>query len=131
MKPSAIIFTIITFFFLIVTPIYWFMSNDPTGTTALTLTFGLGAMISFYFLLLARRMPSLPEDDDDGEIYQRAGEYGFFSPHSWWPLGCAAAASVVFIGLATAWFIVIIGVALAALAVIGMVFEYYRGEHAH
>lgn len=131
MRTSAVIFAIIAFFFFIVTPIYWFASYDPTGTTALVLTFGLGAMITFYFYLLSRRMPNRPEDRLDGEIAEMAGEYGFFSPHSWWPLACAGAAAVVFIGLATAWFIVIIGIALAALAVVGMVFEYYRGDFAH
>ena len=131
MRVSAITFALIGFFFLVATPIYWYLSRDPTGTTAMTLVFGLGAMISFYFFLLARRMPDPPQDRMDGEIEEMAGEYGFFSPHSWWPLAGALAASVVFIGLATAWFIVIIGLALSGLAAIGMVFQYYRGEHAH
>ncbi|NDL57284.1 cytochrome c oxidase subunit 4 [Phytoactinopolyspora mesophila] len=131
MKIEALIFVIVAIFLAVVTPIYWLLSNDPTGTTALTLTFGLGAMIAFYFMLLARRMGPRPEDRHDGEIEELAGEYGFFSPHSWWPLMGGAAATVVFVGLVFAWFIFIIGAALAAIAVIGWVFEYYRGEHAH
>jgi hypothetical protein len=130
-KVEGMIFVIFAVFFAIVTPIYWAVSKDPTGTTALTLTFGLGAMIAFYFSMLARRLGPRPEDRQDGEIEELAGEYGFYSPHSWWPLACAASAAVVFTGLIFEMFIVVIGVALAAIAVIGMVFEYYRGEHAH
>ncbi|SDU65527.1 cytochrome c oxidase subunit 4 [Jiangella alkaliphila] len=130
MKIEGVIFAIVAVFCAVVTPVYWFMSEDPTGTTALVLTFGLGAMIAFYFLLLSRRMPPRPEDRD-GEVEEMAGEYGFYSPHSWWPLAAAGAVSVVFIGLVFAWFIFIIGVALAAMATVGWVFEYYRGEYAH
>ncbi|RIQ34131.1 cytochrome c oxidase subunit 4 [Jiangella rhizosphaerae] len=130
MKIEGMIFAIVTVFFAVVTPVYWFMSEDPTGTTALVLTFGLGAMVAFYFLLLSRRIAPRPEDRD-GEVEELAGEYGFYSPHSWWPLAAAGAVSMVFIGLVFAWFIFIIGVALAAMAAVGWVFEYYRGEYAH
>ncbi|HEY9412662.1 MAG TPA: cytochrome c oxidase subunit 4 [Jiangellaceae bacterium] len=131
MKVESLVFIVLAVFFAIVTPIYWIMSKDPTGTTALVLTFGLGAMIAFYFSLLSRRLGPRPEDREDGEIEELAGEYGFYSPHSWWPLACASSAAVVFLGLVFAWFIVIIGIALAAISVIGMVFEYYRGDFAH
>ncbi|AYY13678.1 cytochrome c oxidase subunit 4 [Actinobacteria bacterium YIM 96077] len=131
MRIESLIFAVTAVFLAVVTPIYWFMSNDPTGTTALTLSFGLGAMIAFYFMLLNRRIGARPEDREDGEVEELAGEYGFFSPHSWWPLMGGASAMVVFVGLVYAWFILIIGLALVAITVIGWVFEYYRGEHAH
>jgi hypothetical protein len=130
-KVEAAIFVILTLFFAVVTPIYWFMSGDPTGTTALVLTFGLGALIAFYLWITARKVHPRPEDKRDGEIAEFAGEYGFFSPHSWWPLACAGAASICFVGLVFGWWLFIIGVGAAAVAVNGMVFEYYRGEHAH
>ena len=31
----------------------------------------------------------------------------------------------------TAWWLAIIGAALGAVATCGLVYEYYRGEHAH
>ena len=49
MKVEAWIFGALTIFFLIVTPVYWFMTADPkgvpeiTGTVALILTFFLAA----------------------------------------------------------------------------------------
>ncbi|WP_298322812.1 cytochrome c oxidase subunit 4 [Haloactinopolyspora sp.] len=131
MRIEAAIFVLVTIFFAIVTPVYWFMSEDPTGTTALTLTFGLGAMIAFYFTLVSRRIQPRPEDRPDGEVEELAGEYGFFSPHSWWPLAAASAIGVMFLGLVFAWFIFIIGLCLIAISAVGWVYEYYRGEFAH
>jgi hypothetical protein len=130
-KVEGLVFSVMTVFFLTTTPIYWFMSEDPTGTTALTLTFGLSALVSFYLLYTSRKVHPRPEDRKDGEIEEMAGEYGFYSPHSWWPLACAGSAAIVFLGLVFAWWLFIIGVALGTAAVLGMVFEYYRGEFAH
>ena len=45
---------------------------------------------------------------------------------------CAGALAVIVYGTAIgAWWLLIIGVGLGALALSGWVFEYYRGEHAH
>lgn len=131
MRVEAGLFIILAAFFGLATPLYWYMSADPTGTTALALTFGLGALVSFYLLVTSRRVYPRPEDKHDGEIEELAGEYGFFSPHSWWPLACASSAAVAFTGLVFGWWLFIIGVGMAAVAVNGMIFEYYRGEHAH
>jgi Cytochrome c oxidase subunit IV len=130
-KVEGMVFSVMTVFFVATTPIYWFMSEDPTGTTALALTFGLSALVSFYLLYTSRKVHPRPEDRKDGEIEEMAGEYGFYSPHSWWPLACAGSAAIVFLGLVFAWWLFIIGVALGTAAVLGMVFEYYRGEFAH
>jgi hypothetical protein len=130
-KVEGLVFSVMTVFFLATTPIYWFMSEDPTGTTALTLTFGLSALVSFYLLYTSRKVHPRPEDRKDGEIEEMAGEYGFYSPRSWWPLACAGSAAIVFLGLVFAWWLFIVGVALGTAAVLGMVFEYYRGEFAH
>jgi CHASE2 domain-containing sensor protein len=44
----------------------------------------------------------------------------------------SAALAVIVYGVAmAAWWLVIIGFVLGALALSGWVFEYYRGEHAH
>ena len=42
-----------------------------------------------------------------------------------------ALAVMVFGVAAYAWWLFIIGAVLGALALSGLVFEYYRGEHAH
>jgi len=130
-KSEAYMFIVLTVFFLIVTPIYWVMSEDPTGTTALALSFGLVFLLSFYLLFTANRMEPRPEDRADGEIEDAAGEYGFFSPHSWWPLAAATAGALMFLGIVFGWWLFIIGGVFMVVSVLGMVFEYYRGEYAH
>ena len=98
MKVEAWIFGILVIFFIVVTPIYWFMSNEITGTAALILTFFLALMIAGYFGLVARRIDPRPEDKKDGEIAEGAGELGFFPPKSIWPLFCALTFPLVDLG---------------------------------
>jgi hypothetical protein len=131
-KTEAWIFGITTAFFVVVSPGYWFASGDWTGTSALVMTTLLAAMMTLYLGFHAAKMEPRPEDRRDAEVADGAGELGFFPPYSWWPLWCAAALAVMVYGIAIgAWWLLIIGVGLGALALSGFVFEYYRGEHAH
>jgi hypothetical protein len=89
-------------------------------------------MISLYLGFHAAKMDPRPEDRKDGEIADGAGELGFFPPYSWWPMWCALTLGVIVYATAFgAWWMIIIGVGLGALALSGWIFEYYRGEHAH
>jgi hypothetical protein len=47
------------------------------------------------------------------------------------PLPVAASAALCFHGLAVGWWVFYVGVAMGALSLIGWVYEYYRGAHAH
>lgn len=132
MKVEAWIFAIATAFFLFITPVYWFITYDWTGATALAMTMLLALMITVYLGFHARRMDPRPEDRKEGEIAEGAGELGFFPPYSWWPLWTAVAFSITVYAVAmAAWWLVIIGIVLGLMALVGWVFEYYRGEHAH
>ena len=138
MKAEAWIFASCTVFLVIVTPAYWFITDggdtgpDWTGTSALTMTTLLTGMVTLYLGFHAKKMDPRPEDRKDAEIVEGAGELGFFPPYSWWPLWCGSALAVMVFGIAAyAWWLFIIGAVLGALALSGLVFEYYRGEHAH
>ncbi|WP_134767490.1 cytochrome c oxidase subunit 4 [Nocardioides sp. 1609] len=138
MKAEAWIFGITTIFLVLVTPAYWFVTDgsehggDWTGTSALVMTTLLAAMVTLYLGFHAKKMEPRPEDRKDGEIADGAGELGFFPPYSWWPLWCGLTLGVMVFGVAAgAWWLVIIGGVLGAVALCGLVFEYYRGVHAH
>jgi hypothetical protein len=131
MRAEAWIFGICTAFFALVTPSYWLISGDPTGTSALVMTTLLTLLISFYLGVHAVRMEPRPEDRKDAEIADGAGELGFFPPYSWWPLWCALTLATIVLGVVIGSGLVIIGAVLGAVALSGWVFEYYRGEHAH
>ena len=132
MRAEAWIFGSCSVFFLLVTPAYWLIAGDPTGTAALVMTTLLAMLVAFYLGFHASKMEPRPEDRQDGEIADGAGELGFFPPYSWWPLWCAATLAVIVYGVALgAWWLVIIGFGLGAVALSGWIFEYYRGEHAH
>ena len=125
MKVEGYLFAFVGVFLGVSDIVYWFESHDPTGTTALALGFGLGALVSFYLLFTARRMEPRPEDLDDADISDGAGEIGFFSPYSWAPLWCGIAAATCFLGIVFGWWLFFIGAAFAIFAVGSMVFEYY------
>ena len=132
MKVEAWIFAITTAFFVVVSPAYWLIAGDWTGTSALVMTTLLAAMVTLYLGFHASKMEPRPEDRKDGDIADGAGELGFFPPYTWWPLWCASSLGVIVYAVAIgAWWLVIIGFGLGALALSGWVFEYYRGEHAH
>lgn len=132
MKVEYTIFGILCVFFGIVALIYGFFTkfHEPVGFVALLLASGLGLMISFFLYITGRKIDLRPDDNPDGKISDIEGDYGFFSPHSWWPLFLAASGAIVFLGLAVGWWMVIIGMPLLALSAIGWVFEYFRGEDA-
>ncbi|MCW2803751.1 MAG: hypothetical protein QOF52_2868 [Propionibacteriaceae bacterium] len=131
MKAEAWIFGALTIFLVPVTPIYWLLSKDPTGTAALILTFFLTLMITGYLGLIAHRIDPRPEDKKDGEIAEGAGELGFFPPQSIWPLFCAMTMALIALGPVFGWWLTILGFAIGVVTCTGWIYQYYRGEHAH
>jgi hypothetical protein len=131
MKSEAWIFGVNAVFFTLVAPAYWFLTYDPTGTAALIMTALLTILVTFYLGFHARRMEPRPEDNKEAEVADGAGELGFFPPYSWWPLWCAATVAVMVLGIVFGWWLFIIGAGLGSIALIGWIFEYYVGEHAH
>jgi len=73
----------------------------------------------------------VPEDRLDANIEDGDAEIGFFSPWSWWPFFIGAFAALAFTSLAVGWWLFFIAFPLALVALIGFVFEYSRGQHAH
>ena len=104
---------------------------EPVGVTGLTLGALLGFMIAGYLNITRRKLDGVPPEDDPlGEITDIAGDFGFFSPHSWWPLFLGLAAATCFLGLAVGMWLFIIGAFFAIPALVGWTFEYWRGENA-
>jgi hypothetical protein len=108
--------------------IYWFMSGDVVGTTALALTGGLAFLISFYVLFTAKRVGPLPEDNELALISDIDPDYGFFSPYSWWPFAIGLAVAIFVLGFVFARWMMVFGLFAIMMAIYGLIFEYYRGE---
>ncbi|GAB2579359.1 cytochrome c oxidase subunit 4 [Microlunatus antarcticus] len=131
MRAESWVFVALTVFYAAITPIYWLMSSDPAGTAALTLTFFLSLMIALYLSLISRRIDPRPEDKKSGEIAEGAGELGFFPPQSKWPLFVALTFTLVILGPVFGWWLMILGFGFGAVTLSGLIFEFYRGDHAH
>jgi hypothetical protein len=133
-KVEARLFLGVAFFLWLSAIAYGIWSHETqhhvevVGVVALILSGGLLGIPGGFFWFVSRRIDPRPEDRSDAEIAEAAGEVGFFSPGSYWPVGLAAAATVVGIGLAfaQAW-LVIVGVLLLLFMVGGLLFEYYIG----
>ena len=138
MKIEARIFELLTAFFLIGAVVYTVLTAmsskgvEWAGATAFYFSGGLTLIIGTYFRFVARRVEIRPEDYDEAEIEDGAGELGFFSPHSWWPLLIALSAAITAVGLAL-WlaFLFVAGLVFVLATVAGLVFEYYIGPEKH
>ncbi|OQO89317.1 cytochrome C oxidase subunit IV [Saccharomonospora piscinae] len=139
MKVEARVFDIVAIFGFVVAIIYAVLTGnmtedgvEPIGTVALILSGGLALLVGSYFRFVARRIEPRPEDHEDAEISDGAGDLGFFSPGSYWPVGVAAAAALAGVALAffQVWLIIVSGVALL-IAIGGLVFEYHTGPGHH
>ncbi|WP_132991593.1 cytochrome c oxidase subunit 4 [Gordonia zhaorongruii] len=138
MKVEARIFEILAIFFIVmgviyaVCTFYYRTGVEWTGATCMFFSGGLSLIAGTYFRFVARRVEIRPEDYEEAEVEDGAGELGFFSPGSYWPIMIAAAAALFAIGFASGnfWFsiafvVIIIGV------VAGLVFEYHVGPEKH
>ena len=111
MHVEARLFEFLTAFFFVAAIVYVILSHEPAGSAGLFLTGGLSLIIGTYFRFVSRRLEARPEDNPSAEVSDGAGDVGFFSPGSYWPIGLAGAAGVVAIG--------------------GLVFEYHLRPSDH
>ncbi|WP_265444111.1 cytochrome c oxidase subunit 4 [Flexivirga meconopsidis] len=132
MKVEFKLFSLLFAFSAIMGIIYGVFTKweEPVGTVALFLTAGLCIMIGGFLWWTGRKIDLRPDDDPLGEISDIEGDYGFFSPHSWWPLFLGASGALMFLGLAVGWWLVMLAVPFVAVSAIGWVFEYFHGEHS-
>ena len=121
----------LSIFYVLITIIYWQVDGEPLGITGMLLSSFLAGMIGFYLWFTQRRIGSiLPEDRTSAEISDGAGELGFYSPHSWWPLPVALSMCVAGMGLLIGWWLTLIGITVLIVSIVGMVTEYEKPTSA-
>lgn len=134
MRVEARIFNGVAGFLYLVAGVYaWWTDHNGrvewAGTIALLFSGTLGAMCGFYFGFVSRRISPRPEDREDADVTEGAGEVGFFAPYSYWPaavgLSAATAASGIVLGQ---WWLLLVGLVALLGAAGGMLFEYYAGS---
>jgi hypothetical protein len=135
MKTNINLFWVLTGFFTLLTAVYvvWEILAvgrvEWVGAVAIGLCAVLSLFIGFYLRLVYRNQGGeLAEDRLDADIDDGDAEQGFFSPWSWWPVALAGAAAIGFLGLSISFWIVAYAVPLVLVALVGWVYEYYRGN---
>ena len=137
MRVGITIFWILSGFFALADVAYtlWayltYARVEWVGTIGLLLTAVLALFIGFYLNRSFRAQGGdLPEDRQDASIDDGDPELGFFSPYSWWPVALGSSAALAFLGLAVGFWIMAIAAGVFLVAIIGWVYEYYRGYFA-
>jgi hypothetical protein len=135
MKVEYRLFLWLTVFFFAAAVIYGIFAgaDEPVGVVAIALTGGLSLIVGSFLWFSARRLQQeRPEDNIDAEVSDGAGELGFFSPGSYWPICIAGSAAVFAVGTAfmQVWLMIITGIFLV-MSICGLLFEYHRAPADH
>ncbi len=132
MKVNWRLFAFLAIFYAILTVIYYYVGGEALGITGMLLAACLAGMIAFYVWFTQKRIGvAIPSDNDDAEIADDAGELGFYSPHSWWPLPVAVSAVAMSLGLIIGWWLTLIALGSLIISIIGMVTEYEKPISTH
>lgn len=127
MRVAWKLFAVLTFFYALLDVVYFLVGGEELGVIAIGLSALLALLIGYYLWFIDRRSGGvLPEDNDLGEISDSAGDLGFYSPHSWWPLPLGFSICTVGLGLIIGWWLTIIGVGALLISVIGFSLEYEK-----
>jgi|UniRef100_UPI00404A2D56 hypothetical protein len=127
MKVSWQLFIGLSLFYVLMTIIYWQVGGEPVGIAGMLLAAALAGMVGFYVWFTQRRIGQLlPEDNLTALISDGAGDLGFYSPHSWWPLPVALSMCALTLSLIIGWWLTVISLGALVISIIGMVTEYEK-----
>jgi hypothetical protein len=127
MKVSWQLFIGLALFYVLMTIIYWQLGGEPVGIAGMLLAAALAGMVGFYVWFTQRRIGQiLPEDNLTALISDGAGDLGFYSPHSWWPLPVALSMCALTLSLIIGWWLTVISLGALVISIIGMVTEYEK-----
>jgi hypothetical protein len=137
MKTNIAVLWMLTAYFVVLATVYtvWGIIDkgevEWVGSIAIALSGGLSGFIAFYLQLVKKNQGGeLPEDRLDAEIDEGDPEIGHFSPWSWWPLVLAAGIAVVFVGVSVGFWVSMYALPVVLVALVGWVYEHYRGNFA-
>ena len=139
MKSNIVIFWILTIYFALLGVVYsgWnYLVHERfewAGSLGLIGCAAMAAMWAYYLGLVKKNQGGvLTEDLPDSDIDDGDPELGEFSPWSWWPMVLAGSIAVFFLGLCIGFnfWLTFLSVPFILVAIVGWVYEYYRGYFA-
>jgi len=144
MRSNVVLFWILAAFFFVTSVLYvvWnILTHYPAlplvnaiewaGAVALLFTAIMWAMLAVYLHRTYKAQGGeLPEDVLTSDIDDGDPEVGEFAPWSWWPMVLAGSAAIFLIGMAVGHFLLPIGIGIFVIAIVGWVYEFYRGNFA-
>ena len=133
MKTESKLFLVPGAFFLLVAFVYGFLTDfkELVGFPGILLSAGLAFMIGIYFDMLAKRHGDRPEDREDAQISELAGDQGLYAPWSWWPFVLALGCALAFTAMAIGWWVMVPAAIVSVVGLVGWVFEFSTGRFSH
>lgn len=129
MKTEAYLFAGVAGFFLGTGAFYtWLSDREPAGTAALTVSFVMASLISFFCAMNHRRRGPRPEDRKGAEVAERAGPLDFFPPRGAYPPLTGLGAALTALGIVYGLWLFLIGFGVLGAGVLGLTFQYGRRD---
>lgn len=138
MSAFGKVFDGLAVFFVIISAGYIYLTANQrsgiewAGATGLVLCAVMSLFVGGYLRFVTNRLSVLPEDYEEAEVSDGAGELGFYSPGSIWPFLMVVSLVPVGYGLAFLnWPLIIVGAVMLIINVCGLVFQYYWAPEKH
>lgn len=143
MKSSAKIFYGITVFLVVMAILYILATHhihdtgsiqglEWAGATGLVVSSLLTLFLGAYFHITERHADILPSDWEEAEQADGAGELGFFSPFSVWPLAMTGGIAVLGYGIVfMSYWMIVLGAVILVWATIMLNIQYISGPEKH
>ena len=144
MKIFSRIFYALGFYLVIMTVVYfWAVTHiedagylppevEWGGGVALLLSAVMALMLGGYFHFTEVRQDVVPEDWEDAEIADAAGNYGWFSPTSIWPIAMSGAILVLGLGVIYwQYWLIVLGAVLLIFTTTKLNLQYGQPKQRH
>lgn len=143
MKSSARLMYAITVFMFVMTIIYILATRhvgddgsiqglEWAGTVGLAVATLLTLFLGAYFHITERHVDILPNDWEEAEQADGAGELGFFSPFSIWPLAMTGGIAILGYGVVfMAYWMIVTGAVVLVWATLMLQLQYLHPMEKH
>ncbi len=114
MKHSAILWTLLVVYFVILAAIYRVVSGEPGGSVLLLFSGAFGGLIAGWLWRSNKVFSNPPEDNPVADIADATGVVGVFTSESIRPIGIGVGISAMFLGVAVGLWMSVAGAAILA-----------------
>jgi hypothetical protein len=122
-KASALFWTYVAAFGLVVGAVYWFLTYEDAGTAMLLFMGAAGIVIGGYIFLKSRTVRLIEDDPNATHADATDEEIGHFSSGSIWPIVMAVGVTIALLGFVFGRWMIAFGAILFVWSTVGLMQE--------